>query len=420
MLLKTFNLKALKEFLSVPEYDRNEFGTFHKPGELFNDFTISVNRINIKRIKLIIKTLILLNTVITAFTFLFKGRDFLLKPDIYYLTLCFLLVTFLIPILFLFIELDKNSFKKNTVVNVSVITFTGFILCLSMFVSLLDQFGSAQINVYTAAILLAAVIIYFKPMTLLFIYISNHLIFIILIPFFQSSADILFENIVFSTVILILSWVVCYIRYVKLTDDFIKTIKLQRQNDELARINRDLVRISHTDCLTGAYNRHGFNIILNEEWDRCKKHSIPLTLIMVDIDSLKKINDNYGHQAGDHCIVQVSNTLSSCIGRNLGSCQSSGTVARFGGDEFIILLTDIDKEHISEFAEQIRKEVERLELKEFLQAINIYSESMKHITVSLGICTVIPTENSAIEKIIYNADTAMYAAKKHRNRIVVA
>ncbi|MHB1153990.1 MAG: GGDEF domain-containing protein [Eubacteriales bacterium] len=415
MLLKTFSLKALKKFLTVPEEDKKDLSIF------FNDFTISVNKINIKRSKLIIKTLILLNAVILTFTFLLKGKEFLLKPDIYYLILYFLLVTFLIPILFLFIELDKNSLKENTVVNIAQITFTGFILCLSMFVSLLDQFGSGHLYVYTAVILLTAVIIYFKPMILLIIYISNHLIFIILIPFFQSSAEKIFENIVYSTIILILSWVVCYMRYLKLTDDYIKTVKLQRQNDELARINRDLVRKSQTDCLTGAYNRHGFDIILNEEWNRCKKHFIPLTLMMVDIDSLKKINDNYGHQAGDHCIVQVSNILASCIGMNsMNTCQSSGTLARFGGDEFIILLTDIDKEHITEIAEQIRKEVEQQSINIIINSDSSSSLSLKHITVSLGICTVIPTDNSAIEKIIYSADTAMYAAKKHRNKIVVA
>lgn len=437
MSLKTFNLKEHKKFLTKPDEYKKELAEYQKPGEdqlsevqqpegFLTDFTISVNSINIKRIKLIIITLMFLNVFMVSLTLLLKGKTFLLKPDIYYLTLYFLLVTFLIPILFLFIELDKNSIKENTVVNVAEITFTGFILCLSMFVSLLDQFGSDQINVYTTAIILVAVIIYFKPMTLLFIYISVHLIFIILILFFQSSADIIFGDIIYSTVIMIISWVVCYMRYKKFTDDFFKTVKLQKQIDELNCINGELDRISQTDCLTGVYNRHGFNIILNAEWNRCKKNFIPLTLIMVDIDSLKKINDNYGHQAGDYCLVQVSNTLSSCL------VQSSGVLARFGGDEFIILLTDIDKEHISEFAEQIRKEVEHLELKEVLKAVNISSDKNtgplnvsnalgpKHITISLGICTVIPTDHSSIDKVICNADSAMYAAKKHRNKIVVA
>jgi diguanylate cyclase (GGDEF)-like protein len=183
-------------------------------------------------------------------------------------------------------------------------------------------------------------------------------------------------------------------------------IIIQKQNDELNRVNKTLERLSKTDSLTGVFNRYMFDIQLNEEWEKCKNNSVPLTLIMIDIDSFKNINDNYGHQAGDYCVKQVSDILFTCI-----KC-SSGILARYGGDEFVVLLTGMEKKQALEFAEQLRMKVGQ-------QVINMYTIANKHITISLGVCTVIPSDTSTADIIIKAADKAMYSAKKSRNKTVV-
>lgn len=203
--------------------------------------------------------------------------------------------------------------------------------------------------------------------------------------------------------------------YKKHVDDFNnrkiingKSEELKRVNKELEEANQKLKKLSQTDSLTGIFNRFVFDTTVKAEWDRCKRHFIPLSLIMIDIDFFKAFNDNYGHQAGDDCLRQVSRTLSSCAER------SSDIVARYGGEEFAVILTHMKKEGVLEFAEQLRKNVEQLAIP------HMYSSISQHITISLGVYTVIPSDTSSIDEFIRTADKALYEAKKERNNIVVA
>jgi len=98
---------------------------------------------------------------------------------------------------------------------------------------------------------------------------------------------------------------------------------------QLQEANQKLEKMSMTDGLTGVINRLSFETIIKDEWNRCKRYSIPLSLIMVDIDYFKEFNDHYGHQAGDCCIKLVADVLTVYAKR------SSDKVARYGGDEFI-------------------------------------------------------------------------------------
>lgn len=187
-----------------------------------------------------------------------------------------------------------------------------------------------------------------------------------------------------------------------------KSDELNRVNKELEAVNRKLEKLSQTDGLTGTFNRLVFDRTMKTEWDRCRRHLIPLSLIMIDIDFFKAYNDNYGHQAGDNCLRKVSGVLISCARR------SSDIVARYGGEEFAVIIPHIGKDKVLQFAEQLRKGVEQLDIP------HEYSSVSNHITISLGVHTTIPSEASSVEEFIRIADRALYEAKKKRNNLVAA
>ena len=143
-----------------------------------------------------------------------------------------------------------------------------------------------------------------------------------------------------------------------------------------------------------------------KEEDRWRPHSIPLTLMMIDIDFFKSFNDNYGHQAGDDCIRDVARLLRASAQR------SSDVVARYGGDEFAIILPHMEKEEAYQFAEQIRKRVLELAVP------HEYSSVSPYLTISVGVHTIVPSDQSSIEECIKTADEAQYKKKKSHNKVV--
>ncbi|MEA5452404.1 GGDEF domain-containing protein [Leptolyngbya sp. CCNP1308] len=124
-----------------------------------------------------------------------------------------------------------------------------------------------------------------------------------------------------------------------------------------------------------------------------------LSLILCDIDHFKLYNDTYGHQAGDYCLQQVAQTLSSVVNRPMD------LVARYGGEEFVILLPETDAIGAVHVAEQICNQVRSL-------AIPHHRSLQKCVTISAGIATLNPCIESRIAKLILMADQALYQAKE--------
>lgn len=129
---------------------------------------------------------------------------------------------------------------------------------------------------------------------------------------------------------------------------------------------------------------------------------------MVDVDFFKEFNDKYGHQAGDSCLKLIADVLTDFAKR------SSDKVVRYGGDEFVVLLPHTNKENALNLAEQMRKGVEA----RFIRHLS--SKVSDHVTISLGINTIIPSDESSIDEFISNTDKALYRAKARRNCSVFA
>ena len=186
-----------------------------------------------------------------------------------------------------------------------------------------------------------------------------------------------------------------------------RTRELEKAMARLETVNRFLEDVSNTDQLTKLNNRHYFVKRYHEEYRRAQRHGDTISVIMLDIDHFKHFNDTYGHLAGDQCLVAVAKALSDCISR------AGDSLARFGGEEFIVLLTHTDLDGAHTVAERLRQAVEAIELE--------LEEQTVSVTISLGVASIVPNSPDHPEQLIQTADEALYSAKQQgRNRVVLA
>lgn len=165
---------------------------------------------------------------------------------------------------------------------------------------------------------------------------------------------------------------------------------------------RRLDEASNRDGLTGVYNRRYLEQALAKEFARVKRYEGTLSLIMVDIDHFKNVNDERGHLAGDEVIRRIAEILASCI-------RESDTLGRYGGEEFAVLLPHTKLDGALVLAERLRKCVAA-------QPVT-FSNQCIPITISVGVAELHP-DTPSYEHLIQDADTALYQSKdKGRNRV---
>lgn len=175
--------------------------------------------------------------------------------------------------------------------------------------------------------------------------------------------------------------------------------KLLETTHQLDQVNRELMRLSAMDGLTGLANRRHFDAVLKSEWERGIQRRHPVSLLMCDVDFFKPYNDSYGHLQGDECLRRISSALQFAIRR---PCELA---ARYGGEEFALLLPEATAQQALEIAETVRANVERLEIP--------HAQSPKGmVSISLGVATRVPSGQLLPERLIGLADKALYIAKK--------
>jgi len=190
--------------------------------------------------------------------------------------------------------------------------------------------------------------------------------------------------------------------------------ELESSHTQLSKANRGLVEANHklkklasTDTLTLLFNRRYFDQVLRREVDRRNRYKLPLTVVMIDIDHFKEINDTHGHEAGDNALRKVASIISDCA-------RTADIVARYGGEEFVVILPQTDPENAVVFAERARSAVEEEDLE--LDDVKI------NLTISLGVAGTQGQGDATDPQTLTNvADKALYEAKAGgRNRYVRA
>ena len=173
---------------------------------------------------------------------------------------------------------------------------------------------------------------------------------------------------------------------------------------QLQALNTQLEHLAHTDRLTGLFNRGYWEELLQTEFERHQRYGGVAALLMFDIDHFKRINDTFGHQAGDKVIQSLAQLVSQSI-------RATDMAGRYGGEEFVVLLPEVDSTGARLFAERLRKRVEALQVEHEGRAIPF--------TISLGVSD---TSNStaSYEQLIRHADDALYKSKQQgRNRVTL-
>lgn len=178
-----------------------------------------------------------------------------------------------------------------------------------------------------------------------------------------------------------------------------KTRELTKKNRELEKANRRIEKLSRTDTLTGLANRRHFLDYFEKMISQARRHSHPLSLIMIDLDKFKQVNDTYGHGAGDDLLSAIGDLLDQ-------ETRKEDLAARIGGEEFAVLLTQAGKEEALRYAERIREEVMKIEI----ESVN------RQVTASLGIATL--QDDDDVESIMKRADEALYSSKENGRNMV--
>jgi len=183
----------------------------------------------------------------------------------------------------------------------------------------------------------------------------------------------------------------------------------ERLANELSSSNQRLSSLADTDELTGLFNRRSMFNRLGSEWNRHFRNRTMLSLLYIDLDCFKQYNDTYGHEAGDQCLVRIAKLLHN------HALRSSDMAARFGGEEFALILPETGKQDAERIAASIIDDLALLHIP------HTGSTVTDHVTVSIGIASMVPEapDNDAILR--ERADQMLYEAKHAgRNRLVSA
>ncbi|MCI5919199.1 MAG: diguanylate cyclase [Roseburia sp.] len=184
-------------------------------------------------------------------------------------------------------------------------------------------------------------------------------------------------------------------------------IRIRNALEQVKKQNALLLKKSETDALTGLANRYRLTDYSQHLMDECLREQVPYAIEILDIDYFKEYNDNYGHQAGDTCIMQVANLLNKMQSKEI-------FCARYGGDEFIVIYKGLSRNEILSKAMKLKNDIAGLQLK------HEYSRNASIVTISQGICITVPTESNRSWDFLHQADNYLYQVKREgRNAICI-
>lgn len=178
------------------------------------------------------------------------------------------------------------------------------------------------------------------------------------------------------------------------------------RTEEEIRSDIRLISLATTDALTGLMNRGWMAVQYEKEFERATRYKRPMSLIILDLDDFKKVNDTYGHAAGDEVLRRVGACLSA-------QSRVHDLPGRYGGEEFALLLPETPLQGALVIAERLRRSIATLAIE--------FDSATLHITASLGVASVEEGDDRSLKQLMQRADQALYSAKRRgKNRVVSA
>lgn len=263
--------------------------------------------------------------------------------------------------------------------------------------------GTDNFTPYLVGVLAFATIPYVKPLQSAIILGINQIIFLFVNSRLIEDHAIYIDLFGNSTLFLIFAWAIAVFHYNAFVNSYINTGLVE----ELNKANKKLEEYMRIDIGTGINNRLAFEEALKMEWERSKRNSTTIALMMIDIDYFKQYNDTYGHSKGDACLRDVA----QCIDKTMA--RASDFAGRYGGEEFAVIIPEAEATSAQINAERVRSAVEKLKIKHESRP-----DGYPYVTISLGVATMYPGKVKNSNALIERADKALYDAKRAgRNRI---
>ncbi|NRY63783.1 GGDEF domain-containing protein [Clostridium beijerinckii] len=375
--------------------------TENQKATVINDINVT----NLERMKLILIIFIIVEILFILFNdipYLINHSSYVIWNDSKYFILHSLnvIVSFIgIILIKLLTKYSKNKFR---IMNKLLIpTLTILILSSMAMISALDQAKPGNVSsVFIANLIIFSSIIMLRAPLNLAVYSIPFLAYLSGLVIFQNDINLLVTNIIngfiFFLAIIIISTGVYNSNYEKIA-----------QNIILREINTKLNYISSHDSLTELLNRRSFNNHVSEKMRMIGKSKKIATLILIDVDHFKHVNDKFGHSVGDMVLKEISNIITKHIKT------TTDLATRWGGEEFLIFLfeTSINESYV--LAENIRQEIQN--------KVFVTDKFQIQITASFGISLLKDNFSKSFDTSFKSADIALYKAKNQgRNRIVIA
>lgn len=277
------------------------------------------------------------------------------------------------------------------------------ILAIGLMLTAFDQLVIQGVTPLVTACSVTALLLYLRPFTALILFSLTLIFGLLIIDQLSNSPALKLSNIMNSLTAcasgLLVSWML-YRNFLR--EQQLRKVLLRQRETLKARTRQLQFQASH-DTLTGLFNRREFERLTENELSRVNRHPAPLSLLMLDLDHFKAINDNFGHPAGDAVIRHVARLL----GEHTRNCD---TIGRLGGEEFILLLPETDLPQAQQTAEKLRGLIEH-------SSIDTGSGPLQ-ITASIGLACLAPGCPAELTALYQAADQALYRAKRGgRNRV---
>lgn len=279
-----------------------------------------------------------------------------------------------------------------------------FAMGVAIAIVAIDQWITPNITAYVLPCVLVGLAVYQRPTVAAAIYAASYLAFFVAIGITQLNPEQLLSNRLNGFVACVMGWALSVLLWRKFITITLQQGLLEKANAELQSKQRDLERLTRLDGLTGLYNRNTFVELTERELVRAQRQGSATAILLLDLDHFKRVNDTWGHPAGDAVLKNVAAVVTNSI-------RSTDLVGRLGGEEFIILLPGTTLIAARKLAEKVRARLEA--------SPTVFGETTIQTTASIGLAGTTAVEKRDFDNLYNSADKALYLAKQRgRNQVV--
>ncbi len=268
-----------------------------------------------------------------------------------------------------------------------------------------DQWVTPSITPFLVVCVVVGLVFLVPPRQVLGAYVVGYVAFALGLALTQTDASVLLSNRSNGLTAVALGWGLSLILWRSESRNVLQQQQIEEQQRRLEKHNEELERLAAHDELTGLANRRELQRLMEAELARMRRYGHPSSLLLIDLDHFKQVNDRLGHPAGDVLLQQVATLLAERL-------RASDYVGRWGGEEFLAVLAHTGESDAIAAAEQLRQEVAG-------EVFEVEGEPLR-ITVSIGVAEIDPARPAPLDHAYREVDEGLYVAKRDRNSVATA